>query len=356
MLYRLNPLVSRLRPRLGKTNDYRLTSRRSWTIAPAVTHQSPRAMFDDSEIGRIKGVFEGNTLDQEMDRAIGGPVTHGATTVHEFHDALLSRGHLFTTRASLSIGGAKAPIVALGKLARHENGVLVSTTGGVKYFGHWMLDDLPLMMAAEELGSPVSVLTDLSSHQNQYLEMFGLAPPVIPDAFFKRLLVIDDFGQNDYKLRRYLALRALAARHAQPKRPPGVMLLRGTTGMRRVLVNEQEVANLVRARGWMVIDPVTTSTSDILDACMDVPMILGVEGSQLCNGLMWMSRQGTVVVIQPPQRFTTVLKTVCDCLGMDYAFVVADAQEAGSFRVDLYALQRMLDRVTSHLACEARLS
>ena len=287
-----------------------------------------------------------------MARALGGFIMHGATIVHEFRDAVISKGHLFTWKAALSVANSHAPALANGQLTRHDQGVLASTMLGAKFFGHWMHDDLPLMLAARDLGNPISVLKHLTQGQQEYLQVLGLSPTVEQDAVFKTLLVVDDASQNDFKLERYRSLRTLASRVAAPALRSGVMLLRGSTGVRRTLLNESAVAQRVLSRGWKVVDPSRASATEIIDACSEASMILGVEGSQLCNGLMWMSRTGALVVIQPPERFAMVLKNQCDNLGIDYAFVVADARAAGAFEVDLEALDRMLDTVSARV--EAR--
>ena len=65
----------------------------------------------------------------------------------------------------------------------------------------------------------------------------------------------------------------------------------------------------------------------------------------MANGMMWMSYTGTVVAIMPPQRFETIMKDRCDCLGINFALIVADQVSETDFSVDTNALNRLLDRV-----------
>ena len=340
---RLNPLLSRTRLKFGEPNDFRLYSRRSWELAPNVTREAPSAVFYEADIGKLLGVSEGSTIEEELKRARGGTRVHGATVAHELTDAVLSNGHLFTRRTTLSISGKDVPLFAWGELPTYTHGVIASTMLGIKYFGHWMHDDLPLTLAASSIGPAVSVLTDPTPNQTEYLNILDLATYVIPNGYFKSLVLIEDAAQNDFKLERYLKLREAAAERASPGKHPGVMLLRGTQGQPRVLLNESEVIERMRARGWLVLDPALVSASDVVDACTEVPMVLGVEGSQLCNGLMWMSRGGGLVVIQSPHRFATILKNQCDSLGITYAFIVGDPNTDGAFCVDVNRLESMID-------------
>jgi hypothetical protein len=345
-LLRALPFTTRLRPRLGLPNDFRSGAVRSWELGPATESVAPKAVFDEDDLRKITGGSPDRGIDDEVKPIFGGPVRHAPTLAYEFRDALLSRGHLFTRQVYMQVSGHAPGLFAQAPRREFDDGVLCSSRYGVKYFGHWMRDDLTRLLAAADIGVPISVLDTPTRNQQAYLDLLGLAPDVQPDAFFKRFVVIEDNGQNLHKHGRHLRLRALAAKVAEPSRAPGVMLLRGGSGEKRVLTNEAEVADFVRARGFLVLDPAVATARELLEACQEVDVVLGVEGSQLSNGLMWMSRTGTFVVIQPPQRFVSVLKDHCDNLGMQYAFIVCDPREDGGFHLDTSALGRLLDRVS----------
>jgi len=168
---------------------------------------------------------------------------------------------------------------------------------------------------------------------------------VIEDANVDRLVIIDDTGQNAYKRERLLRLRALAKPYGSANPAPGVMLLRGQGGANRKLVNESEIADLARDRGFTVLDPAITDAEEILRVCTGVKIVLGVEGSQLTNGMLWMDARGTLVALQPPQRFCVVLKDWCDAIGSRYAFVVGHESGPTEFSIDPDGVRRLLDRL-----------
>lgn len=344
--HQISPLISRLRPRFGLTNRYDQTAVRSWEIAPSVELEALPGIYEQSDLEKITGVYPGNTFETELDRLPGRPVRHGATVAYEFHDAVLANGHLFTAKAALAVGTGQPPWLARAT-PEIDAGVLASTRLGVRYFGHWLLDDLSLLLAAQKLGQAITVHSTFTPGQLQYLELLSLKSTVMTEGLFRRMTIIDDAGLNTYRRERYMRLREMAARKSKPAGRPGVMLLRGNSGSMRSLVNEEEVADLARKRGFLVLFPETASASELLDACTDAPIVLGVEGSQLTNGVMWMAERGAVVVLQPPQRFTSVVKNWCDMLGARYAFMIGDQRENDSFHVDCNALQRLLDRVQS---------
>lgn len=340
----LKPLISRLRPRFGYPNTVEQAADRQWQLSPAERACARPAVFEESDLQKITGTSPGEGLAEQVHRARGGPGQHRATFAYEIRNAMLVGGNLFSSRVSLPLSGKKRAIWASGGTRHFRSAALSSSDYGIRYFGHWLLDDLPRTLAAREIADPVSVLAAPTEQQVGYLNLLNLSAEVVTDASFDRIVVIDDVGQNAYKRARYETLRRLGTQDQAP-RHAGVMLLRGLSGVRRALSNEQEVAALAKARGLIVVDPATLSADEVVRVCTGAKIVLGVEGSHLSNAFYWMAREGTVVVIQPPQRFTVVLKDTCDGIGMGYAFIVGDAISDTDFKVDLGALGRLLDRV-----------
>lgn len=336
------PFLSRLRPRLGLPNAYTQVASRSWQVAPESHSVAPAAIYDPGELARITGGSPDRSKDEELASIHGGPRHHAPTRAFEFRNAVLAQGHLFTNRMCYPLSARRLPVVARQIDAEYDEAVLVSSPYGLKYFGHWMRDDLSRVLAARDIGRPVSVLARPTPSQQGYLDLLELNTDVAENAFFRRIVVLEDYGQNAFKLARFLRLREIAARVAPPTAARGVMLLRGPVGERRQLENEAEVAEAVAARGFRVLDSTRASAREMMEACREAPIILGVEGSQLSNGLLWMSRRGAALVLQPPQRFVSVLKDYCDTMGIGYAFVVGHATADGGFRIDLAALLRMI--------------
>jgi len=344
-LRRWYPLISRLRPYLRRSNRLAAGAERSWQLAPEQQVSVPAAIFEPDDLQRITGVTADDTIAEQLRRTQGGTAVHGATVAYEVHDAVIARGHVFTRKVYYPVSGEPAPLLARAPESHLESAVLTTTPYGIRYFGHWMCDDLPLHLAARDVGTPLSVFAQASPQQRDYLRLLGLAGDFVRDASIERLVILDDTGQNAYKQARLRRLRELALAYRDPEPLPGVMLLRGAAGANKALRNEDEIADLLRKRGFRVVDPTRTDAAELLRLCSGVRIILGVEGSQLTNGLLWMANGGTLVALQPPQRFCMVLKDWCDAIGTGYAFIVGYADGAAGFRIDPAALQRLLDRL-----------
>jgi hypothetical protein len=351
LLSRLKPFVSRLRPKLGLRNDHGHGATRRWEIAPGTRTVSPAALYHPADLDRITGV--GSTIRDvasERRRVVGGPVENAPTIAYELKDAVIARGQIFTWRTYLQVGMEPAPVMASLMAPHHDHASMASSWIGCRYFGHWLMDDLPRQLAVQSLAPPLSVLTQPTASQRDYAAQLDLVIPVTPEARVDRLIVIDDFGQNADKQDRYERLRALARDRYPTSRGQRVMLLRGATGKRRMLVNEAALAEALAAQGFIVLDPAETPVSHILATCVDADLVVGVEGSQMLNGALWARRGGAVLTIQPPHRFELIIKDLCDAIGLRYAFVVGEQQGENDFTVDIDQVLRMIDRIDAETA------
>ena len=346
LVTRLKPLVSRMRSKFGLPNDHGHGAARRWEVAPATRSVRPPALYDPADLDRITGV--GSTIrdvSSERRRVLGGPVENAATVAYELRDAVISRGQVFTWRTYLQVSDEPAPVVARSTALHLDHASMASSWIGCRYFGHWLMDDLPRQLAAQVLAPPLSVLTRPTPSQRDYATRLDLALPISDEARVGRLIVIDDFGQNADKQARYEQLRARARTAFPVAGGQRVMLLRGATGKRRMLVNEASLATALAARGFVILDPGTCSVEQILATCVDAALVVGVEGSQILNGAMWARTGGTVLTIQPPHRFELIIKDLCDAIGLQYAFVVGERHGETDFMVDVDQVLRMIDRI-----------
>lgn len=325
---------------------FRDASERSWEIAPGGTRTEPPALFDPEELPRILGVAEDSTMQVQMDRVHGGARDHAATKAYLFRDVRLCAGHLVHRACIQRISASPVPWFANASAPRLEHATLASTAYGARFFGHWMLDDLPLALAAERLGNAIDVLQTPSAHQSAYVRMSGIVCRTVLDARIRELVVLDDVGQNDFKAERLEDLRRrLESAVASGPAARGVMVLRKDTGKSRLLVNELEIARWLEAQGFEIVSPLEVQAEDLVRTCSRAQVVVGVEGSHLTHAVLCMRPQSTLVTIQPPTRFDAVLKDWCDCKGVRYGFVLGDPVDGGGFAVTMERIDRLLQQI-----------
>jgi hypothetical protein len=350
MLIAALPSFNRVAGRLGWRKTFDAASHRAWTIEPACIRTEPASLFEEADLSRVTGYALASSAEVERPRVRGGRIEHGATRAYLLRDVSLMDGHLFSPGMTFKLSDGPVPWAGHEPEAEREQAVLASTHYGFRFFGHWVGDDLPLRMLAHDLGEPVTWDQPVTEHQRDYARRLALEVEALGPTHFRELVVVDDRGQNEDKRRRWQAIRR-RLHGARPVVPhAGVMLVRGLTGERRQLHNEEALAERLRRRGFTIARPGEHSSAALIDACAGARVVVGVEGSQNAHGLLGVADGGTMIALQPPQRFGNVYKDRCDCLALRYGFVVGHASEDGGFTIDGDALERLLDRLpdTTH--------
>jgi hypothetical protein len=338
------PWLARSRRWMGRPSDFRMVSERSWLLAPAVRRRARPALFDPRDLDRVTGLQEHTTRELELVRISGGWRDHGATRAHRFRNVRLVDGHLFGARLVMSLGQSPAPWVAEASAAHVASAVLVASAFGIRYFGHWMHDDLPCALAAARLDlERVRPRYAPHAHQSWYESTCGVRIRDVPDTAFDELIVLDDEGQNDDKRRRFQDIRERVRAGRMLRRHRGVLYLRGRTGARRALVNEDEVAAALAREDFVAILPGAMDCAGLMDAALESEIVVSVEGSQMTHALATLRDGGTLIALQPPDRFNNNYADLCDCVGLRYGFIVGEPVEGG-FRVDIPRLLALLDR------------
>lgn len=338
------PLLRPIRRRLGLGEGPPLAqlATRRIEVAPPERHTRPKAIYLEGQLERIEDwVF----IDHHPapDLVGGDPVLHGATTAMLLHDVLLLDGLLVAGKASVHLSNRRHRLPSVRAEESRVEGALYASTVGNKYFGNWILDDLPRYTLAQAYAPPVTTQPSRGGHYGAYETALGHAPIRAERTHFERLWIFDDVGQNRHKRTRFeaLAVRLAGEPYAPPH--PGVFITRGKEGERRVLANEDALAErLARARGFRVLDPLRASLVDIVQACRGAQVVIGVEGSALAHGALFLGPGTTIFTLQPPRRFCTVFKDVADRQELRFAFVVGQ-DRGGDFYVDEDEVERTLD-------------
>jgi len=353
------PFVSRTLRKFGVDANYRRSAAKSWQIEPACETSCLPTLYDEHDIDRVTGVPTHTSLRYQIGRITRRKTAHPPRHAHLLRDVVMVDGHLFKWKMVQPLADRPLPGVSWRQQREIGCGTLACTEFGNRFFGHWLCDDVPLALSAAGMGEAyghVGRENRLSPHQTAYTETLCPRVELLDNAVFRELVIFEHAPESHHQRARYdeLRRRLCAGRRRRPDHP-GVMILRGRSGQRRVLVNEHAVAELAARRGFTVIDAMSASADELVDACMDARILLGIEGSHLAHGFLPLHPGGAVFTLQPPFKFDHFWKERCDCVGAHYAFVVGTTVDEIDFEVDLDKVSRMLDRleklVASALVC-----
>src|SRR5581483_6678836 len=85
-----------------------------------------------------------------------------------------------------------------------ERASLTSTIAGSSWFGHWLMDEIPLHLLAVRHAPAVGHRRAIYGHEPGYLRGLGLEEPLrLETAFVETLVVVEEFAQNAHKTLRY---------------------------------------------------------------------------------------------------------------------------------------------------------
>lgn len=350
----LLPLTHALRKQLGRVpplaglgpRELAAVATRSWELAAATEAITPPAVFLPGQLERIAGwAFCDEHPGREM---VGGQrVVHASTRAYLLEDAWLLDGVLYKGAACLHLSPRRGRLPRLHATAELSRAAIYCTPAGNRWFGQWLMDDCPAYPLAREAGVPITTARHTGPHAATYEAWLGMQPTVVRDAYLRRVVLFSDVGQNRDKHRRFRAMCEALRSHVEASEHPGVVILRGASGERRVLRNELALARwLHERRGLRILDPLRVDGPTIVSACAGARVVVGVEGSGLIHGILALRAGGAVLALQPPRRFVGLYKHLTDRDGQRFAFVVG-RPEGEDFVVDPEEVERTLDLLGS---------
>ncbi|MGW8466042.1 glycosyltransferase 61 family protein [Pseudomonas sp. CLCA07] len=328
---------------------------KTWEIAPGETSIAPPAFFLPNQLERVTGWAGDLFYPFEHPRRTMegvGSVEHGPTHGYLLKDVWLIDGTIYKDDAKSWLSPRSQWLPRVRVENEIDRGAIYCTAGGNKWFGSWLMDDcITYPMACEE-GIPVTTAlpANLVStaktgilHAPGYEDWLGMTPVRQRNAFFRELVIFDDLSQNRHKHFRFRAMGERLLSHVKYNSHPGVFVLRGNKGELRLLRNEMELAEHLRdRRGFRIIDPAKSDVATIVAACAGARVVVGIEGSHLIHGVNLLPLGGSLLVLQPPNRFLCFFKYLTDRDHQNFGFVVGTPDGDG-FRIDADEVERTLD-------------
>jgi hypothetical protein len=321
---------------------------KSWEVAPGNTTISPKAYFLEGQLERITGTAY--TDDPAATMHGGLTIHHEPTRAYLLKDIWMINGfiykglHNFRLHPSSQISNRMNYFPPTIIDTEINNASIYSSSEGNKFFGLWLTDDCTNYTLAASEGVPVTSNIIPYSHMFEYESFLEMNPIRTNAAYLKNAIFFDDnWSNNKSKHVRFSRNRNKitslfpAASHA------GVFILRGNSGISRVMLNEIEIAELLRDKyGFKIVDVTQHSATEIISACVGARFLIGIEGSHLFHGLMALESGASVLIFQPPNRFSGVIKITADMENLNYGFVVG-IQKEENFYINLEEVEKTLE-------------
>lgn len=346
LLARARPVTARASEILGLARPIERAAIRVEEVVPAETGHQPPVLMAEADRDRVTGAHPWSSLEAEWARVAGGEVRYPPLHRYLFRDVLASPWGIFSWRDGVNREGSvdrdmlrRAPVVAL-KAAHHA-----LPRSAARYFGHILLEALPAVELARPGDAVVLPLRADWPHARAYAEALAV-PRIDADlAIVRDLSYVDDRWVTRSRLERYARLHArvqeaIAGRGTAPS-PEGIYMWRGETGQLRRLINEEDFARALQARGFAILDP-GMSLEKMWETGGGAARTAGLEGSQW-NHAPLMARHGaTHLLIAPSDLFNLFNAQLMPATQGRMAVSVAEAVEGG-YRIDIDGALRLLD-------------
>jgi hypothetical protein len=342
----LLPVKDILRRKLFRKEPISLESiaEKTWEIAPGETSITRPAYFLPNQLERVTGWVFSDGRDPKRWMEGGFEVKQTPTRGFLLKNAWLIDGVLYKDNASSYLHPRSSRWLPQLRVENEiERGAVYCTFPGNRYFGQWLMDDCLMYPLASVEGIPITTDQPASPHTLAYEGLLDMEPTRLHSAFLKEAVIFDDYGHNPDRRARFWAMREKLLSHKKPQSHPGVFILRGGTGERRIMHNEVELAEYLRdKRGFRIVDITKADVPTIVEACAGARVVAGVEGSHLIHGVQLLPPGGAVLTLQTPSRFCYSYKPKTDRDHQHFGFVVGFAEGSG-FRVDPDEVERTLD-------------
>jgi hypothetical protein len=314
----------------------------TWEIAPGERREVPPATMLPGMIDRIRGTEFGPPEAVRRDLLGGFETDQPPTLGYRFRDVDLIDGVLYAAGAQMHLRarGQRMPLYRAPKAIPFAT--LYESWVGNRWFGNWLTDDCLAYPLIAPHGHPVTTRPS-DGHVPEYEARLGMAPTRVGDAHFEELVLFNDHSNNADRRARAWAMRERLIAGRPVVEHPGVFVVRGVSGNRRLLANEMAIAErLERERGFRVLDPSGASVEAIVEACAGARVVAGVEGSQMSHGQVVQPPGSIFFALFPPDRVVSVMKMPSDRQGQGFAAVIGEG-EAGEFRVSADEVLATLD-------------
>lgn len=352
-MIRLNwPMVKRLILRFarGRYIGMDALAKRSLVLCPEEISILPKAIYLESSLERIKALSPWRNWSQEQLFIHGGKAELPASRAYLVEDVNVVGPFIYRGPAKYNPGFGPEQLLLKEAGSRQDidRANLVTTWGGSHFFGALLLDDFVIELNADDPENNIRMKTKPYGHEATYRKLLGLNhSSLIEYARVGRLALYSEPSNNSFRTNRYRVLRGRLRENIDGGvafAATGVYLKRGRTGEDRLLENEHVIETYLEQNGFDIVEPAALTVEEIVRRTMDAPVVISVEGSHISHILFSIAEEGALVVLQPPDRFSTVYKEYTDCMGMRFAFIVG-LQSSGGFTVPLDEMKRVLDLI-----------
>jgi|AntRauTorcE11898_2_1112593.scaffolds.fasta_scaffold18506_2 hypothetical protein len=302
------------------------------------------ALFDPGQLDRVLACGFKRSLAQEIDKLQARSVTESPKQEYLLRDAVIAGGRIYTREEYYFLSPA-SPLRALYKrMTCHDNATLLNSSQGLKYFGHWLRDDCAVYEDVRDRPNLLSLERSEWPDARIYEDAFDQVWPEVTFAYVGELTLYREMGFSRDKARRLRILRdRLRTAYTASNAGRIVYIRRGRQGAARDISNPDALETALSAAGVHFVEP-GIEGQDLVKEILDSEMIITVEGSQASHGLYCLADGGSMLILQPPERFYNPHHEWARLMGTSYGITIGEKDGTG-FHIHPDEVLGMIDQL-----------
>lgn len=342
-LSRLQPFEAVLRARMGISRSLEETSITHKVLAPEEKSEIPPVVIASEDRARVTKAQAETAIEREWMRIDGAVALHQATVRYAFKNVLATPFGFFVGGNGFSrFGRPRVEELLTVKIDRVAKGFFATSPICQKYFGHWLLDGLPLTLLAHKEEALFLPYDPHWQHAPAYLDLLGISRIPSNYVFFDEMSYCVDIGQNDNRRDRTRRMRDRLQAAVRGNGNKLVYLERGQTGVSRQIVNESELIAALEQEGFTTVQ-VDAPLAEIIEACHGASTVISVEGSHMTHGLLAAAEGAMHITLNPCDRFNNVFADYMPSLRSRLGTIVMERVGSG-YRVNIDHIMKFLRR------------
>lgn len=345
MWQRLRPVANSAKQKLGLGKKILDASTEMVVVQPEEVELHDRPAYLPGQLEKaVSGNLDVTTLEYEIKVATATELVHAPVLRYTLQDCIIHPAGVDFLGGSYRISPLRVASLVTGRIRRVPRAIYCMSLVSHQFFGHWLQDACATALLKKDEEALLLAERPDWPHVGEYLSAFGFQPESFDLLHVDRLTLYQDYGQGSNKRQRYAELRRrLKASYPDfSQGSPRVYLRRGTSGVARIVANEDAVIASLLARGFDIFDIAGASAREIYTRFRHAECVVSMEGSHLNHLYFTMPRNGKLMTFIQADRFTMGQLGYCVATGLRFGFIVVDPTPAG-YQVSLRDLHATLD-------------
>lgn len=344
MLPRIFPYKNKLKTYISDRKSLSDVAVSTEIIQQEEMETRPPSIFLEEEIEKVTASQAPVDLPTEIARARGGTVTHRPTIRYGLKNALVFANGVSVNGTTVArFGPLPHRQLLFGPVTRLDRAAYANSQTAMRFFGHWLTDACATALLCGDDETLILPIRNDWPHSGQYAKIFEFPRDPNPVFYVESLAMFDDVGHGSNRKQRYLALREQIRTKIPVQGSNKVYVRRGSLGVARTILNEDDVIRSLMDRGFEVLEPEAMTSREILDRTLDAEAIVSLEGSHLSHACYFLRNNGLILTLQQSDRFCNVYKDYANTIGLRYGFIVAEGATELGYTVNIDSLNRTLD-------------